>query len=170
MKTLVVLYLILINGILFASESKLLISSPVFANKSHIPKEYSFKGRNVSPPLDWSYSPNKVKSYALIMIDYDTVERLGYPVVHWVVFDIPAQINKLVKGDKSINVGLNSYNKKGYIGMNPPKGEKHSYTFELYALDIKNLNLVKTPTAKQLNKAMQGHIIEEATIIGTFKQ
>lgn len=142
------------------------LTSPAFANNGAIPPEYTCDGDDLSPGLIISDVPSNAKSIALIMDDPDA------PVGnwdHWVVFNIPPSANQLQKGKEPDGVaGKNSWGRAGYGGPCPPSGT-HRYFFKLYALDIM-LNLPEGPAKKELEKAMQGHIVAQAQLIGTYRR
>lgn len=144
--------------------------SPVFNHKGLIPKKYTCKGDDVSPALSWSDLPVGTVSYGLIMDDPDA------PVgtwVHWVMYNIPGTKTMLpesVPADRVLDglgvSGVNSWKKSGYGGPCPPIGT-HRYFFRLYALD-KMLDLEPGANKPELIKAMQGHILASAELMGLF--
>lgn len=142
------------------------LTSPAFTHNGVIPSEYTCDGNDLSPPLVISDVPANAKSLALIMDDPDA------PVGtwdHWVVFDISPSTTQIPKGtEPQGTAGRNSWGRKGYGGPCPPSGT-HRYFFKLYALDTK-LNLSEGATKKDLEKAMQGHIIAQAQLMGTYKR
>ncbi|MFO7848947.1 MAG: YbhB/YbcL family Raf kinase inhibitor-like protein [Spirochaetia bacterium] len=148
----------------------MILQTTAFANGEPIPREYSCDGENVSPPLRWSDIPEGVRSFALIMDDPDAP---GGTFVHWVYFDIPHTVHELPRGivptekpAQGGTQGSNSFGKIGYGGPCPPGGE-HRYYFKLYALDSE-LNLKAGSSKKDLLQAMDGHIVEETQIMGTY--
>ena len=148
------------------------IKSKAFEEGGSIPKKYTCDGPDISPPLSWSSVPNGTKSIALICDDPDA------PVgtwVHWVLYDLPANINNLsenIPPNKTLKngakQGTNDFRKIGYGGPCPPGGT-HRYYFKLYALDTQ-LNLNPGSTKKQLLKAMKGHILAQAKLMGKYKR
>lgn len=139
--------------------------STAFAPNGVIPKRYTCDGENLSPPLAWSHLPPQTKSIALIMDDPDA--PIG-TFVHWVIFNIPPEVTGFAEGEKGIGVeGSNDFRKVGYGGPCPPRGSNHRYFFKVYALDIK-LNLDTGATKKDLEKAMQGHILDQGELIGRY--
>lgn len=142
------------------------ISSPAFKNRESIPDKYSRNGKNISPPLFFNNVPEDAKSLVLIMDDP------GGPLirfVHWTIWNIPSNVTEISEGEKVIYPqGKNTLRKCGYLGPCPPFGI-HRYFFKLYALDM-ILNLKPGATKKKLEKAMFGHIMAEAQLIGTFKK
>ena len=151
----------------------LTIKSSVFNDGEMIPSKYTCKGEDVSPPLSWEGAPSDTKSFALICDDPDAPFMTW---VHWVIYDIPADVTELAEGVPKDNKlsngakqGRNDFRKIGYGGPCPPPGGAHRYFFKLYALDTA-LNLEPGLTKKALFKKMEGHIIEEVQIMGKFKR
>lgn len=149
------------------------ISSGSFKHGGEIPRKFTCDGSDVSPQLSWSSPPAKAVSLALISDDPDA------PVgtwTHWVVFDMPPQASQLPEDvPKADEVpgggyqGRNDFRKIGYGGPCPPAGKVHRYFFKLYALDAK-LNLKAGATKSEVDKAMQGHILATAELMGTYKR
>jgi Raf kinase inhibitor-like YbhB/YbcL family protein len=151
------------------------ISSPAFAPNGSIPSKYTCEGADTSPPLEWSGAPDKTRTFALIVDDPDAPDpaKPQRVYVHWVVLNIPASATKL--GEDAAKKGLpagaaqgsNDWGKQTYGGPCPPIG-RHRYFFKLYALDTE-LKL-PNPTKAQLEKAMQGHIVGNAELVGTYEK
>ena len=148
----------------------LTLSSSAFTPGKSIPDEFSCKGRNISPALAWSGAPDNTVSYAIIMDDPDAPAGT---FVHWVIYNIPAVSHSLAQAvthtptfDDGAVHGKNSENHQYYDGPCPPWGTHH-YFFKLYALDAR-LDLPPGATADQLRKAMQGHILAQGELMGTF--
>ena len=149
------------------------LRSDAFGQNSPVPQKYTCEGEDISPALIWSNSPEETKSFALISDDPDA------PVgtwVHWVIYDIPAEVSELGEGvpakeelDNGSKQGINDFGKIGYGGPCPPPGKVHRYFFKLYALDTV-LNLKPRVTKKELLSAMEGHILAEAQFIGTYQR
>jgi Raf kinase inhibitor-like YbhB/YbcL family protein len=147
------------------------LSSPAFTHEGTIPPEYSCDGAGTSPQLTWTNAPTDTKSYALIMDDQDA---MGFS--HWVIFNIPSIATGLDAAlstdaelaDGSLQ-GRNSTYVRGYLGPCPPMfGGPHRYAFTLYALDTM-LELDSLTIQKDLVAAMEGHILAEAQLIGSFE-
>lgn len=141
------------------------VSSSAFAEGELIPAKYTCDGEDISPPLMWSGVPENAHSAVLIMDDPDA------PVgtwVHWVLYDLPADIDRLDEGDRETGVdGVNSWNNTGYGGPCPPAGDPHRYYFKLYILDTE-LYLQTGATKAEIEKAMQGHILVEGQLMGKY--
>ena len=135
-----------------------------------IPHKYTCDGSDVSPPLSWSAVPAKTKSLALIADDPDAPKGTW---VHWVAWSIPVTVHDLEEGvpkrDTSPNgmkQGMTDFRSIGYGGPCPPSGT-HRYFFKLYALDT-TLNLPPSTTKKDLEKAMQGHVLAQSELMGRY--
>ena len=142
------------------------LTSSAFTNNGAIPSEFTCDGNDVSPPLSMSDVPPNAKSLVLIMDDPDA------PVGtwdHWVVFNIAPSTKEISQGVEPQGIGgKNSWGKTGYGGPCPPSGT-HRYFFKLYALDTE-LDLREGAGKKDIESAMQGHIIEKAELMGTYKK
>ncbi|MBF0522873.1 MAG: YbhB/YbcL family Raf kinase inhibitor-like protein [Candidatus Omnitrophica bacterium] len=144
---------------------KMILSSPDFENQGVIPVEFSCQGVNVNPALEIQGVPEGVKSLALIVDDPDAPSG---DWVHWVVFNIPAEQRTIEKGAVPGIQGVNDFRTINYGGPCPPSGPPHRYFFKIYALDTM-LTLSKGVTKKQLEKAMIGHVLDQAQIIGLYQ-
>ena len=150
----------------------LTVTSTAFAQGQPIPRQYSCDGKGISPPLAWSGAPSGTKSFALIMDDPDAPAGT---FVHWVIYNLPGSSQGLPESvsadaklaDGSLQ-GSNSSRRTGYTAPCPPSGT-HRYFFKLYALDG-SLGLASGPTKDQLLKAMQGHILAQGELMGTFSR
>lgn len=148
------------------------IKTSAFRNEEMIPAIYTCDGKNISPSLQWSGQPAGTKSFALICDDPDAPAGTW---VHWVMFDIPETVRELpenISRQEEIaglgKNGKNSWPHFGYDGPCPPSGI-HRYYFKLYALDAM-LNLKPGLTKEQLLKAMKGHVLAEAQVMGKYKR
>ncbi len=155
--------------------TQLTLASDAFANGGAIPVKYSCKGRDISPALAWSDPPLGTQSFALIMDDPDAPG--GW--VHWVLYNIPAETRSLAEdlavtgknvpeGRGSPFVGKNSWGDIGYGGPCPPSGT-HRYFFKLYALD-ETVGLLPGADKGQLLNAIEGHILAQGELVGTFSK
>ncbi|MGR8952987.1 MAG: YbhB/YbcL family Raf kinase inhibitor-like protein, partial [Gammaproteobacteria bacterium] len=145
-------------------------------HQNAIPKGFTCDGSNISPALSWSNVPQTAKSLALIVDDPDAPAPF-LPLrtwVHWLLYNIPPTVSELPQDiapqdlPKGVLQGKNDWEETGYKGPCPPIG-RHRYFFKLYALDtaLPDLNL---PDKAALEKAMEGHLIEKAELIGTYKR
>lgn len=152
--------------------SDLRITSTAFQDGGIIPRQYTCDGKDASPPLAWAGVPAEAKSLALIVDDPDA------PVgtwVHWVVFNIPPDVLSLPERIPQASTltngaqqGVNSWNRLGYGGPCPPRGQ-HRYFFKLYALDV-SLNPQSRMNKAQVLGAMRGHVLAETQIMGTYSR
>ncbi len=153
------------------------LTSPAFKHGETIPKVHTCEGKDPSPALDWSGAPPGTKSFALIMDDPDAPVGLW---VHWVLYDIPGELSGLPENlPKTARVlggakhgaswGVDSFSRTGYGGPCPPPGKPHRYVFKLFALD-KALGLPPGATASETAKAMEGHVLGRAELIGLFER
>ncbi len=156
-----------------AGKDRMQMTSTAFTEGGAIPAKHTCDAKNVTPPLKWSGVPAGTKSLALIADDPDA------PVgtwVHWVLYDLPAGAVELAEDmPKSQYVaggakqGLNDFKHLGYGGPCPPPGKPHRYFFKLYALDTV-LDLKPGLTKKDLEKAMDKHILDKAQLMGTYQR
>lgn len=139
------------------------IISSAFQNQQTIPDKYTCKGADVNPPLQFLEVPDTAQSLVLIVDDPDAP---GGTWDHWVIFDLESRTLGIEENNKPSSgvEGVNSFGNKNYGGPCPPSGT-HRYFFKLYALD-KNLNLLEDADKKIVEAAMQGHIIDQAELIG----
>lgn len=154
------------------STHKLVLTSTAFKEGDAIPKKYGCNGADISPALQWNGAPTETKSFALIVDDPDAPMGTW---VHWVIFNIPAKATGLpedVPAKESLPDGAlqgkNDFRNYGYGGPCPPGGT-HRYFFKLYALDAM-LQLKAGCTKAELLKAMTGHIVGEAQLMGRYSR
>lgn len=152
------------------------ITSPAFEHGQPLPRRYTCDGDDISPVLEWSGVPEGTKSLALIVDDPDAPDPAAPKRVwvHWVLYDIPPDVTGLREGIGGEDLppgtleGLNDWKKVGYGGPCPPIG-RHRYFFKLYALDGM-LGDLEHPTKAKLERAMDGHVLARAELVGTFKK
>ena len=145
----------------------LIISSTAFAPGGEIPERHGFFRENTSPELTWENVPQGTVSLVLLVDDVDVF-------IHWVVYSMPPDAGGLPEGvigqpqlpDGTLQ-GLNANEVIGYIGPFPPPGETHRYAFVLYAVDAP-LGLEPGATRGQVLRAMEGHVLAESELTGTF--
>jgi len=140
------------------------LTSPEFKNNGFIPKKFTCDGTDINPTLNIEQIPDGTVCLALIFDDPDAPMGTW---VHWVVYDIPV-ISRINENSIPGKQGMNNFRKKDYGGPCPPSGT-HRYFFKLYALD-RELNLVEGKSKRDVEKAMEGHIIEKAELIGLYKR
>lgn len=153
--------------------STMKLASAAFREGQTIPTKHTCDGADVSPLLTWSDAPAATKSFALICDDPDA------PVgtwVHWVIYGLPATAKELPENlattetlPNGAKQGFNDFRRIGYGGPCPPPGGPHRYFFKLYALDAE-LPLKPRATKQDLLRAMEGHILAESQLIGTYRR
>lgn len=154
----------------------LILESPAFSNGGAIPAEYTCEGKDVSPPLQWQGVPAGTRSLVLIVDDPDAPDpkapRMTW--VHWVMYNIPPNTTGLPAGVPTTDLpvgteqGLNDWKHTGYGGPCPPVG-RHRYFHKLYALDTQ-LQAIPKPTKAAVEAAMNGHILAETALVGTYQK
>lgn len=154
------------------SVERLMLTSTAFKEGEMIPRKYSCDGADISPPLKWNSVPSQTKSLALIADDPDAPMGTW---VHWVIFNIPPNLTELPEEVPTASSlpdgtlqGKNDFRNIGYGGPCPPGGT-HRYFFKLYALDAM-LKLPAGSTKPNLLRAMQGHIVGEAQLMGKYSR
>ena len=149
----------------------MIITSPAFTHQGMIPARHTCDGPDTSPPLAWSGVPPGAKSLALIVDDPDAPDPAAprRTWVHWVLYNVPPTTSGLPEGETPAGAlqGINDAHDPGYGGPCPPIG-RHRYFFKLYALDTMLPDL-KRPTKAALEKAMQGHVLAQAELIGLYQ-
>jgi Raf kinase inhibitor-like YbhB/YbcL family protein len=150
------------------------MSSTLFVHGAGIPRRCTCEGDDVAPPLQWRGVPAGTASLALIADDPDAPDpaKPQRTWVHWVLFDIPPGAGGLAGEGRpppaGCRDGLNDWKRTGYGGPCPPIG-RHRYFFKLYALDTR-LEGLERPTKAELERAMQGHVLAEAVLMGTYQK
>lgn len=154
-------------------EMALTVSSSAFKEGDRIPAKYTCQGQDVSPPLAWGEPPAGTQSFALIVDDPDAP---GGVFTHWVLFNIPPDSRNLPEAvptqaelASGAKQGKNDFGRTGYGGPCPPPGRPHRYQFTLYALD-QPLGLEGGTSKKQLLSAMEGHILAQGQLTGTYQR
>jgi hypothetical protein len=152
------------------------ITSPAFTEGSEIPRHHTCEGADVSPRLDWSDLPPGTRSLALIVDDPDAPDpkapRMIY--VHWVLYNLPPSASGLPEGVGTKDLpagtleGTNDWKRTGYGGPCPPIG-RHRYFHKLYALDT-TLPDLRSPTKARLEEAIEGHVLAQAELMGTYEK
>jgi hypothetical protein len=151
------------------------MTSAAFKDGEKIPIQYVMPGaggKNISVPLSWKNAPPGTKSFALSMVDPHPVAQNW---VHWLVINIPANVTSIDEeaSRKKMPTGLvelkNSFGDIGYGGPQPPKGTgDHPYVFTLYALRVEKLDLGANTSLSTFKKALEGKILESATLTGKY--
>lgn len=160
------------------AQERLVLQSNAFKQKGGIPKKYTCDGANVSPALSWQDVPEGTESFVIICYDSHPVANNW---VHWLVYNIPVGTVKLEEGrpnvwklEEGILQGKSTFGNAGYGGPCPPPGSGiHHYHFLIYALDIPKLEFekdMKLIERVDIDKAMEGHIIGEGELVGTYEK
>lgn len=149
------------------------VTSPVFMDGKPIPSRYSCEDVNISPPLNWGESDLDVPSEGSITIICDDPDAPRGTWIHWVIFNLPPETSSLPEMvmpreelENGALHGANSWGNIGYSGPCPSKGTHH-YHFKIYVLDTK-LDLPPGTSKEEVLKAMNGHILDEGQIMGTY--
>ena len=152
----------------------LTLTSPAFGPGAGIPARYTCEGEDVSPALAWSGVPPGTRSLVLIVDDPDAPDPRAPKTtwVHWVLYDLPPASTGLPEDARTLPAGAregrNDWKRTGYGGPCPPVG-RHRYFHKLYALDVA-LGDRGTPTKSELERAMQGHVLGRAELVGTYEK
>ncbi len=152
----------------------LTLVSPAFSPGGSLPVECTCEGADRSPPLSWSSVPPGTRSLALIVDDPDAPDPAAPRMtwVHWVLYNLPPECGGLAAGiallPSGTREGTNDWKRTGYGGPCPPVG-RHRYFHKLYALDAVLPDLGR-PEKARLEQAMQGHILAQAELIGTYQK
>ncbi len=148
------------------------VLSSAFDDGAMIPEKYTCDNIDISPPLKWSSVPDGTKTFAIICDDPDAPMGTW---VHWVIYNLPANINELSEDVPPSEIlpnrakqGRNDFGKIGYGGPCPPGGT-HRYYFKIYALS-EELKVEAGITKSELLKAMEGYIVSEGQLMGRYKR
>lgn len=152
------------------------LTSTAFPHGGEIPSVHTCEGKDTAPPLAWTGVPAGAKSLALVVDDPDAPDPKAPKMtwVHWVLYGLPPGSKGLPAAATTASLpagtreGKNDWKRTGYGGPCPPIG-RHRYFFKLYALDTVLPDLA-TPTKAQLEKAMEGHVIERVELVGTYQK
>jgi hypothetical protein len=144
------------------------LESEAFEHGGAIPERYGYTASNVNPPLSIAGVPVAAESLALVVDDPDAMEPAGKIWDHWVVWNVDPDRGTIPENWDAAGAreGRNDYGESGYGGPNPPDRE-HTYRFRLFALDTV-LDLDPGASAADLEAAMDGHVLREALLEGTF--
>jgi len=154
----------------------LTLVSPAFIHGGNIPAIYTCDGKDRSPPLTWTGIPQGTKSLVLIVDDPDAPDPAAPKMtwVHWVLYNIPSNTQELKEATASRDLppgtleGINDWKRTGYGGPCPPVGS-HRYFHKLFALDVVLSDLHK-PDKAAVEKAMHGHILARAELVGRYER
>jgi Raf kinase inhibitor-like YbhB/YbcL family protein len=159
------------------TEVALEVASSSFQPNASMPTDVSAYGRNISPPLSWSPGPPGTKAFALLVEDPDA--STPEPVVHWLAWNIPAEVQSLSRAMRNVErpktpagmvQGVNQHGSVGYSGPRPPIGDPpHHYHFQLFALD-RPLGVKPGGDREAVLKAMRGHVLARGELVGLYAQ
>ena len=150
------------------------LQSPSFTHMGEIPSKHTCEGQDTSPALFWKNPPEGTKSFVLIVDDPDAPDPAAPKMtwVHWVLYNIPASSSDLQEGVTTLPSGtlegVNNWGRTGYGGPCPPIG-RHRYFFKLYALS-KELSPLRRPSKEDLERAMEGSVLDKVELIGTYQK
>lgn len=144
------------------------LSSPEFDDGERIPEEYGYDFKNVHPEFQLDDVPDEAASLAIVVDDPDAQEPAGKVWDHWVIWNLAPDTSTIGEGrtPDGAREGRNDFDEVGYGGPKPPDRE-HTYRFRLYALDAE-LDLESGATKADLEAAMEGHVLAEAELTGTY--
>jgi Raf kinase inhibitor-like YbhB/YbcL family protein len=153
------------------------LTSPAFDNGGVMPARFAQTGvaggENVSVPVSWDGVPKSTESFTLALIDHHPIAH-GW--VHWLVVDIPGDVRELPEGASQLAMPPgaiehdSSYGSPGYGGPQPPAGSgSHDYVFTLFALDVPRLGVREDAIWDEVREALDAHVLESATLRGTFR-
>ena len=164
------------KGVKAEDNMTLTLQSAAIRDGGEIPTKYTCEGADISPPLAWNGVPEGTRSLVLIVDDPDAPDprapRMTW--VHWVVYNIPSDAGGLAEGTASATLppgteqGLNDWKRGTYGGPCPPIG-RHRYFHKLYAVDTV-LTFKSKPTKAEIETALEGHVIEQTELIGTYEK
>jgi Raf kinase inhibitor-like YbhB/YbcL family protein len=153
----------------------MVLTSSSFKEGGEIPRRHTCQGQDLSPALAWSEVPAAARTLALIVDDPDAPDPAAPKMtwVHWVVFDIPTTATGLPEGagtalPRGARAGKNDWGRAAWGGPCPPVG-RHRYFFKLFALDM-SLPPDDVTTKAELEKAMRGHVLASAQLMGTYQK
>ena len=156
--------LITIMSLVAAGGARMKVTSSAFQEGRNMPSKFTCDGSDTSPPLQITGIPSESKSLVLIVDDPDAPSGL---FTHWLVWNIPPQINLIAEGNAPKGVqGANDFGKSGYRGPCPPPGT-HRYSFKIFALD-RELELRPGAKRSEVDSAMKGHVVAQGELVGRY--
>jgi Raf kinase inhibitor-like YbhB/YbcL family protein len=150
------------------------ITSSAFGDQGEIPARYTCQGDDCSPPLSWSGVPAGTRSLVLIIDDPDAPDPAAPKMtwVHWLLYNLPPETTGLAEAVRTLPAGtlegINDFKRTSYGGPCPPIG-RHRYFHKIYALNVV-LSDLRKPTKPALEKAMTGHVLAQAQLMGTCQK
>lgn len=151
------------------AEREFQLRSKSFRNGDYIPKTCSRESEDRSPPLDWDTPPEATRSLLLRVVDLDAPDG---SFTHWLVYDIPPETSGLEENVPPPGIeGRNDFEYIGWGGpLPPPRHGDHRYRFTLSALDLETVGLPEGARRDELEKAMEGHVLDEAELMGRYRR
>lgn len=147
------------------------LTSIAFSHGGRIPKEFTIQGKDCNPPFEIEGVPKNAKSLVLICEDPDVPDEIREDNLwnHWILFNLSPNLRGIEMGKEPPGVvGKGTGGVVGYQGPAPPPGKEHRYFFKLFALDDK-LNLSRGVSKEEVVQAMQGHILAQTELMGTYE-
>jgi len=141
------------------------ITSQAFTDGGSIPDKYSMYGENRIPPIHFEEVPSKARSLALIVDDPDAPRGT---FTHWLLYNVDPTIKDIKEDCTPVMAtqGKNDFGQVEYGGPKPPSGE-HRYFFKAYALDTV-LPLARGSTRDTIEREIEGHVLDSATLMGKY--
>jgi Raf kinase inhibitor-like YbhB/YbcL family protein len=152
--------------------SSIQLASSAFPAGGQIPGRYTGEGEDISPALAWDTIPEGTQAFALICHDPDAplVKQGSYGFVHWVVYNLPAELRSLAEGSTEGTAGINDFGKAGYGGPMPPEGHGvHHYYFWILALN-QSLDLPAGLTMAELLEKTEPYLLGINRLVGTYQR
>ncbi|QEW05561.1 YbhB/YbcL family Raf kinase inhibitor-like protein [Nitrincola iocasae] len=152
--------------------SSIQLTSNAFPAGGQIPSKHTGEGDNISPALAWDSVPEGTQAFALICHDPDAplIKQGSYGFVHWVLYNLPADLRSLVEGSTEGTSGVNDYGKNGYAGPMPPEGHGlHHYYFWILALE-RPLQLPAGLSMAELLEKTEPYLLGVNRLVGTYQR
>ncbi|MDZ7782299.1 MAG: YbhB/YbcL family Raf kinase inhibitor-like protein [Halioglobus sp.] len=153
--------------------SDMQLTSDGFAQGEAIPRKYTGEGEDIAPGLSWTGAPADVRTFAVVCHDPDAplVTAKGtYGFVHWVLYNIPGEVNRLEEGDSGYTAGVNDFGNIGYGGPMPPDGHgEHNYYFWVLAL-ADDSPLEEGLTLWELLAKIEPHLLGMNRLVGRYER
>jgi hypothetical protein len=170
MKTLVIVLMgLLVSPLLVWADpgsNDFQLTSSDFKNNTSIPKKYTCDGKDVNPSLAIKNVPVQAKSLALTVTDPNALEGTWS---HWLIYNIAPNTEEIIENTNPGTEGLSDFGKYTYGGPCPPDDKLHHYIFRVYALNA-ILNINEGPSISEVEKALQGHVLAQTELIGTYRK
>ena len=152
--------------------SSMQLTSTAFAHHEAIPTRHTGEGENVSPALAWRDAPEGTQGFAVICHDPDAplVQHGSYGFVHWLLYNLPADVTALDEATTVGTPGVNDTGSLGYAGPMPPEGHgKHLYYFWVLALDTVT-ELPEGLGLPELLEKLEPHLLGMNRLVGSYRR